>query len=283
MRSSFFAATVSLICLWALPGCQDEILNPHFAEGQGIRMEVSGGFAGVGFTLFLDGTTGFLVGESCRNLCDFSPGEVLAILTDDQLDHVVGLFQTAGIHDLNGRDFGVQCCDQFYFDLRYEDELGVSTVRGSSEVLPEELREAVSSLLALMQGPRPLLVNFTRAPESWPSDPLFIETPGVEGDELLVRVGYGGGCKVHLIQGVAHGGWMESDPVQVRVLLSHEDFDDPCDAFLTEDLRFDLNSLKWAYQDAYGVGEPGATTLRILLEDPRLASPMGAWTLDYRF
>jgi hypothetical protein len=76
---------------------------------------------------------------------------------------------------------------------------------------------------------------------------------------------------------------MESNPVQVRLFLSHEDFDDPCDAWITRDYHFDLGPLKKEYQDSYGVAEPGATTLILLLEDPLVASPLGARVLTYVF
>lgn len=76
---------------------------------------------------------------------------------------------------------------------------------------------------------------------------------------------------------------MESNPVQVRLFLSHEDFDDPCDAWVTRDFKFDLVPLKIAYQASYGVGEPEKTTLILLLADPLLASPLGARWLEYRF
>ena len=76
---------------------------------------------------------------------------------------------------------------------------------------------------------------------------------------------------------------MESFPVQVRLFLSHEDFDDPCDAWITREFSFDLIPLKIAYQASYGVSEPGKTTLILLLEDPLLASPQGARRLEYVF
>lgn len=44
---------------------------------------------------------------------------------------------------------------------------------------------------------------------------------------------------------------MESYPVQVNVLLSHEDNDDPCDAWITEEMAFNLSPLKKAWQEQY--------------------------------
>ena len=76
---------------------------------------------------------------------------------------------------------------------------------------------------------------------------------------------------------------MESNPVQTRLFLSHEDFDDPCDAWITREFTFDLIPLKLAYEASYGAAVPGSTTLVLLLADPMLASPMGARRLQYVF
>jgi hypothetical protein len=37
---------------------------------------------------------------------------------------------------------------------------------------------------------------------------------------------------------------MESDPVQVNVLLSHDDNDDPCDMWINQNLGFNLITIK---------------------------------------
>ena len=58
---------------------------------------------------------------------------------------------------------------------------------------------------------------------------------------------------------------MESQPVQTRALLSHDAHGDNCDGLVIRALTFDLRPLKKAYQEAYGVGAPGATTLVINL------------------
>jgi hypothetical protein len=76
---------------------------------------------------------------------------------------------------------------------------------------------------------------------------------------------------------------MESLPVQVRLFISHDDYDDPCDALVTREFSFDLLPLRLAYEGSYGAGPPGETTLKLLLEDPMLASPQGARVLEYKF
>jgi hypothetical protein len=248
-----------------------------------IRLHVSGGFAGADYTVVLDGKARTLTGESCVSLCDFSEGEILQSLTVGQVDYVWALFQEANILALDGIDFGEQCCDQFHFDVEYRDPRGRSSVRGSSEALPRDLRVAVATLQGMVAGTLPIIVDFATDPTSWPGDPFQIQDAAVAGHMLQVRLSYGGGCRTHDVKAVAWNGWMESNPVQVRVFLSHEDFDDPCDAWITRDYQFDLIPLKLAYQASYGVGEPGQTTLVILLADPMIAGPQGARWLEYRF
>jgi len=216
-------------------------------------------------------------------LCDFSVGETLQTLTAEQVDYVWSLFRDADVHAFDGEDFGVECCDQFHFDLDYRDSRGRSRVLGSSEALPLELRSAVSTVVGMVSGIIPLIVNFGTTPASWPGDAFRIEEATISGHSLELVLSYGGGCRLHDVKAVAWGGWMESDPVQVKLFLSHEDFDDPCDAWITREFSFDLVPLKTAYEGSYGVGEPDKTTLVLLLEDPMLASPQGARRLEYRF
>jgi hypothetical protein len=247
-----------------------------------IRLQVSGGFAGVDYSVFLDGPSGVLMGESCGSGCDFEAGDVLQTLTELQMDYIWNLFQDAAIHLLDGQEF-IQCCDQFYYDLRYDDGGGTSRVLGNPGAFPPALAVAVTTLHGLVGGTLPLIVDFSTHPNAWPQDAYQIQTAEVAGDRLDVTLSYGGGCRTHDVKGVAWGGWMESDPVQVRLFLSHEDFQDPCDAWITKDFRFDLSPLKRAYQEDYGVAPPGSTTLKLLLADPLLASPLGARVLDYVF
>jgi hypothetical protein len=281
-RNPTTSLILALLCGFAL-ACTHDPLGLDSGEGMRLHLEVSGGLAGVGYTVVLNGSSGVLKGESCSSGCDFGAGDVLQILAEEEVEYIWSLFQEAAIHFLDGRDFGVQCCDQFHYDLSYEDSQGTSAIRGSSEALPSALRVAVATVHGLVGGTLPLIVDLSTHPDSWPRDPFQIQNAEVGGDLLDGRISYGGGCRVHDVKGVAWGGWMESNPVQVRLFLSHEDFDDPCDAWVTRDFRFDLGSLKKAYQDEYGVGLPGTTTLILLLEDPLLASPLGARILEYVF
>lgn len=279
------SATVLLILLAPgfIQGCIHDPLSVSDGTEMEIRLHVTGGLAGADYVVVLDGAARTLVGESCVSLCEFESGEVLQSLTPEQVEYVWSLFREANIHALAGEDFGTRCCDQFYYDVEYWDPDGHGRVRGSSEALPLALRVAVGTVQGMVSGVLPVIVNFATNPGSWPQDPFQIQEAEVYGHSLHLRLAYGGGCRAHDVKVVAWGGWMESDPVQVRLFISHGDFDDPCDAWITRDLAFDLVPLKAAYQGSYGVTEPGKTTLILLLADPILASPLGARYLEYRF
>jgi hypothetical protein len=282
VKPSLWATALTVTTLLSQACLNDPVTVSGGGEMR-IRLHVTGGFAGADYVVILDGTSRALIGESCVSLCDFAGGEILQSLASEQVDYVWALFQEADIHALNGEDFGVQCCDQFHFDVDYRDRRGRSFVGGSSEALPQDLKVAVATLQGMVSGTLPIIVNFDTNPGSWPGDAFQIQDAEVAGHTLQVRLSYGGGCRTHDVKAVAWGGWMESMPVQVRLFLSHEDFDDPCDAWITRDFTFDLVPLKLAYQASYGAGEPGQTTLILLLADPMLASPEGARRLEYRF
>jgi len=61
-----------------------------------------------------------------------------------------------------------------------------------------------------------------------PKDPFIINKVRLFKNILYFNISYSGGCIKHDFQLFASS-FMESDPVQVNVLLSHENNDDPCD------------------------------------------------------
>jgi len=192
--------------------CLQDPVSVSDGRGMEIRLHVTGGFAGADYVVFLDGSSGSLVGESCVNFCDFDQGELLQSLTPEQVDYVWSLFQEAHIHALDGEDFGNQCCDQFHFDVEYRDVLGLSRVKGSSELLPQGLKVAVTTLQGMVSGTLPVIVNFDTNPASWPQDPFQIQEAVVSGHTLQVRLSYGGGCRLHDVKMVAWGGgWISSN------------------------------------------------------------------------
>jgi hypothetical protein len=246
-------------------------------------MRVTGGFAGVDYTVVLDGPTGTLRGEECAGDCLFEPGDVLQILHRDQVRYISSLFLEAGVHKMEGVDFGNTCCDFFHVEVTFRHAAGVGSFQGHTPNLPPHVQAAVAALHGLVGGTLPVIADFGTHPQAWPQDPYTVLEAAAVGDRLRVRVQYGGGCKTHAFQGVAWGGWMESHPVQVRLFLSHDAFHDPCDALLTEDRYFDLGPLRRAYQKSYGGGPPGSSTLILVLENHSGSQPQLTGSLQYRF
>ncbi len=62
--------------------------------------------------------------------------------------------------------------------------------------------------------------------------------PVIEDDTLTLTISYSGGCASHDFTLVTNGTFMESDPVQLVVALTHDDNNDPCEAFPTKPYVF---------------------------------------------
>lgn len=54
------------------------------------------------------------------------------------------------------------------------------------------------------------------------SDPFTLNDAAVAEDVLAVSVSYAGGCRVHEFRLLTAGGFMESDPVQLRIDIIHD-------------------------------------------------------------
>ena len=68
---------------------------------------------------------------------------------------------------------------------------------------------------------------------------------------LNIKTSYSGGCENHEFELIGINIFMESDPVQTNIRLSHNANNDTCEAYVTEELSFDITPLKEAYQEAY--------------------------------
>ncbi len=280
MRTALFSFFSILLLI---SGCLESSTGLSGGDDLEIRIRVTGGFAGVDYTILVDGDRRVVIGEECLNGCDFGAGQTLHGLSRDQVAYLSGLFLDSGVHALNGTDFGVECCDQFHYEVTYEDEAGTSTVQGSSELLPPSLLQAVVAVSGFASGVYPIVVDQGTDPSAWAHDLVLVEAPSVEGDYLTLRVSYSGGCVAHHLDLVAFGGWMESSPVQIQAFLSHDANGDQCEAWITRDITFDLKPLKQAYQESYGVGEPGGSTVVILVHHQPSFSSQFQYHLEYVF
>ena len=94
-------------------------------------------------------------------------------------------------------------------------------------------------------------------------DPYEIINIGLEVDILEINVSYSGGCEEHEFSLFGSSSFKESSPVQMEVVLSHNDNNDPCDGICAEELAFDLSPLKEKWQEAY---QQNSGTIIIWLE-----------------
>lgn len=84
------------------------------------------------------------------------------------------------------------------------------------------------------------------------SDPFALNSAEISGNTLTISVSFSGGCRNHVFVLTAARFFLESSPVQLPMVLTHEDHDDPCEAYPTENRRFDLTPIKERYRMAYG-------------------------------
>ena len=245
-------------------------LGPVEPEAVSITLAVSGGFAGLGYGVVVDGAAGEARG-SC-GLCG-GPGQVTLPLSPEQIAALTQSLDDSGVLHMDGSDFGIQCCDQFYVELTYERGERSTHVQGTESLLPPELQYPLRLLTALAEGSVPVLVSPDTRDTDWPRDSYTLGEVAVENLTLVAEVTYGGGCAAHRMDLVAWGGWMESFPVQIEALLTHDDGDDPCDALLAESRRFDLSPLVRAYVEQFGDIGAERTTVILRLWDPASGSP----------
>jgi hypothetical protein len=99
-------------------------------------------------------------------------------------------------------------------------------------------------------------------PAAWTVDAYAIEKVAIDGDHLVIIVRYGGGCRTHDFHLVTSMLFMESNPVQSDLLLTHDDHGDLCEALITVKRVFNLGPLKRTYQHAYP-NAPGPIILRL--------------------
>lgn len=230
-----------------------------------VQARVTGGIAGIDYTVSVDGGSGIVTGVQCVNGCWFQDGEQILRLPEPQLIELLDVVFATGIRS-GSRDYGDGgCCDQIGSSLTWTEPGLEHTITGSSTTLPDEVQRAVNAVAGFASGTQPVVVDFGTTPEAWPLDPLNVLQPELDGDLLTVTLEHSGGCETHAYGLVAWNGWLESNPVQVEATLVHEDYDDSCDAALSVEHTFTLQRLRSAYQEVYGFGPD---TLLITVTEP---------------
>ena len=88
------------------------------------------------------------------------------------------------------------------------------------------------------------------------TDDLTIKEIGLTGSILYFKVEYAGGCMEHEFGLYGLSAFLESDPAQASVYLSHNANGDDCEALQTSELEFSLEPLRDEYEKAYDDGGP---------------------------
>lgn len=276
-HGGFALALAGAVCTL---GCGNSLLVPIPAEDVTITLAVSGGFAGVSWSIVVDGADREVRGGACGNFCDWSPGDVLLAISEEQVAALARALDDAGVPGLEGRDFGTACCDMFHYDLGYQRGPRLFGFRGTDERLPPALAEVARQVAALGQGRVPMIVAPETTEADWPRDPFTLGEVTLDGAGLTAEITWGGGCAAHRMDLVAFGGWMESNPVQVNALLTHDDGGDPCDTIVSSDRTFDLGPLRAAWVGAYGEIGTERPTVILRLRDPAPGAPTRSISLQ---
>jgi hypothetical protein len=265
----------------AAASCElEQLTGPVDPTEVTITLATSGGIAGIDYAVRVEGDSGEVRGVRCANGCEFSAGDLLLPVSGAQVAMLAGALDRAGILASGDRDFGTECCDMFHHELTYERGDRTVRIQGTETLFPEDLAAAIRLLQPLARRTLPVIVAQSTSPEDWPTDPFSLGEVTFDGTTIQADVSYGGGCADHRMDLVIWGGWMESFPVQVNALITHDGADDPCDAVVSETRTFDVFPLAVAYAEAYGTG--GAARPRVILRiwDPETGQPSRTLEVD---
>ena len=106
------------------------------------------------------------------------------------------------------------------------------------------------------------------------TDEYALNSATITGDTLNISVSYSGGCEEHQLTLVVPETFLESFPVQLHASIAHNANGDTCEAYPTNNYRFDLTPIKRMYQKAY---RQKAGTIILRLKD----APDGELTYEF--
>jgi hypothetical protein len=264
MHTPLAKAVSAMAAIGVAAGCFTEPFGAPEPSSVTIRVSATGGIAATQYAFVVDGASGVVRGIECSGLCGFEAGDVILGISSFQIADIAAALEDAGILGYDGADFGVACCDDFLYQIEYDNGDRRSVVRGTGFRFPDPLRPGLHRLVGLAAGWLPAVVKFSETPAGWPQDGLQIDSFDIDGPVLTMDLSYGGGCREHSVDFVAWNGWLESFPVQVGAILAHDARDDACDALIHTTRTFDLTPLRRAYEASYGTG---SATIVIRLRD----------------
>jgi hypothetical protein len=122
--------------------------------------------------------------------------------------------------------------------------------------IPHENYSAILEVTRINPEDDGLVIFSYLSPTDLMLDPLVINSAEISGNILTLSVSYGGGCEYHdFLLYMSPPAFMESYPVQANLYLHHNGHHDACDAYLTEELRFDLSPIRNLYYRSYGTND----------------------------
>jgi len=85
----------------------------------------------------------------------------------------------------------------------------------------------------------------------WPKlDEFDLKAVRIEGDELVMSVSYAGGCAEHAFSYYTNGAVLKTNPPGADIIIRHDGNGDSCEAYLSEDLRINLKSIRLQNRDS---------------------------------
>lgn len=105
-------------------------------------------------------------------------------------------------------------------------------------------------------GDQPVPIQYADTEAGIPQDHWLLVNVGLSGTVLSLNVGFSGCGPDHPLALYWVGPFMESNPVQARLVLSHDSRGEACDAYFTRLVATDLTPIRTAYRRQYGQSGP---------------------------
>jgi hypothetical protein len=117
----------------------------------------------------------------------------------------------------------------------------ISTFSSCEKNNPDPKNANTSALV--LKGSVEEYLDATSNPSNETSDPFELNGIVINGDKVEVSVSYPGGCAQHTFEIIWDQMIMYSDPPQINMVIIHDNNGDICEAYITEVITFELDSL----------------------------------------
>jgi hypothetical protein len=185
-----------------------------------------------------------------------------------------------GAPEVDGCGWMILIDDEYFYPVNLDDEYRVDSLEAQIKYYYDPVEYRCGRGGTRYQSIRITAIKITILSveildeEDWdavPMDAFKLDSAYVSGDYLHLQVSYSGGCRQH-----EFNLWRlpanSLDPPPVELMLSHENKDDMCEAWITEWLEFSLKPLR----------ERGKSEITFLLRgSPEMSAYFGEFTYKY--